>query len=320
MPALQVADERETRLDLRWPELPDSLRLFLRERRSEQSLPERVEFPCRIWRERAAVGELSVKNSTRAAMPATLIGMWSQRAVTAGMLAFATLGFVLFEAPSAGACGVSASGVASCSLAQHDEAVRPHWAVGASALYTSTRLRFSDDVHADQVRYAALATLAYLPTPKLVLQAGAGAAFAGSLTLADGEYRFTPGPVVLVGADFRAFDDGRYFLLLTSGLSFTAAHTHAPGVSDENYTAFDLRLGAQFGVELWRMLRPYALARVFGGPIFWHYQGEAVIGTDTHHYQLGAGLAVRVSRMLNCFVEGVPLGEQGLAAGIGLAW
>jgi hypothetical protein len=188
-----------------------------------------------------------------------------------------------------------------------------------SGLYTSTRLRFSDDLHANQVRYATLASLAYLPTERLVLQAGAGVAFGGSLTLPDGEYQFSPGPTALIGVDFRAFDDGRYFLLLTSGLSLASALTHATGQPSERYAAFDLRLGAQFGIELWRILRPYAVARVFGGPIFWRYKGEAVTGTDIHHYQLGAGLAVRVKQAVNLFAEGVPLGEQAVALGIGLA-
>ncbi|MEI9940871.1 MAG: hypothetical protein WDO69_26950 [Pseudomonadota bacterium] len=217
------------------------------------------------------------------------------------------------------ACGVSASGVSSCSLAEHDEAVRPRWAVGVSGLYTSTRLHFGDELYADQVRYATLATLAYLPTAKLVLEAGVGAAFGGSLTLPDGRYQFSPGPTALLGADFRAFDDGRYFLILTSGLSFASARTHATGQASESYTAFDLRLGAEFGIELARIVRPYAVARVFGGPVFWHYQDEAVTGTDTQHYQLGAGVAVRVSKALNLFAEGIPLGEQAVAVGAGLA-
>lgn len=235
------------------------------------------------------------------------------------LLALSGVGLVVIDAAAARACGVSASGIASCSLAEHDEAVRPHWAVGVSGLYTSTRLHFGGGLYADQVRYATLATLAYLPTAKLVLQAGVGAAFGGSLTLADGEYRFSPGPTALIGADFRAFDDGRFFLVLTSGLSLATARTQATGEASESYSAFDLRLGAQFGIELAGSVRPYAAARVFGGPVFWRYQHEAVTGTDTHHYQLGAGLAVRVSKELNVFAEGIPLGEQAVAIGVGLA-
>jgi hypothetical protein len=235
------------------------------------------------------------------------------------LVALTGAGLCLLDAPPAPACGVSASGIASCSLVEHNEAVRPRWAVGASGLYTSTRLNFGGGLYADQARYATLATLAYLPTAKVVLQAGVGAAFGGSLTLAGTEYRFSPGPTALIGADFRAFDDGRFFLVLTSGLSLATARTHATGETTESYSAFDLRLGAQFGIELAASIRPYAAARVFGGPVFWRYQNEALTGTDTHHYQLGAGLAVRVSKALNIFAEGMPLGEQAVAIGVGLA-
>jgi len=197
--------------------------------------------------------------------------------------------------------------------------VRPHWALGLSGLYTATRLRFSGGVHAEQVRFATLASGAYLPTPRLVLQLGVGAAFGGSLVLPDGKYEFSPGPTALFGADYRAFDDGRYFLLLTSGLSFASARTHRGAEPSVGYQAFDLRLGGELGLEVARILRPYALARVFGGPVFWRYQGASVTGTDTHHFQLGAGVAVRASKALNLFVEGVPLGERAISTGVALA-
>ena len=197
--------------------------------------------------------------------------------------------------------------------------MRPRWALGVSGLYTNTRLRFSGSLYADQTRYATLATLAYLPTPKLVLELGVGAAFAGSLTPPDGDHSFSPGPIGALGLDYRAFDDGHYFLLLTSGFSFSAARTHHGGDPAVGYEALDLRLGVQFGVELARVVRPYAVARAFGGPVFWRYQTEAVTGTDTHHYQLGAGLAWRVAKTLNIFAEAIPLGERALSLGTALA-
>ncbi|MET0793714.1 MAG: hypothetical protein ABW061_19500 [Polyangiaceae bacterium] len=216
-------------------------------------------------------------------------------------------------------CGVSASGVSSCSLTEHNEAVRPRWAVGVSGLYTSTRLRFSGSLHADQVRYASLASLAYLPTPRLVLQVGVGVAFGGSLTPPDAKYDFSPGPTGLLGADFRAYDDGRYFVLLTSALSFAASRTHLADEPSVGYQAFDLRLGSELGVQLAEIFRPYAVVRVFGGPVYWRYLGESVTGTDTHHYQVGAGAALRVAKAVNLFAEGVPLGERALSVGVGLA-
>jgi hypothetical protein len=234
-------------------------------------------------------------------------------------LAVAISAWLALITPRAKACGVSASGVSSCSLAEHDEAMRPLWAVGVSGLYTVTRLRFSGSLYADQVRYATLASLAYLPTPKLVLQAGAGIAFGGSLTLPDGKYEFDPGPTGVLGADYRVFDDGRYFVLFTSGLSFAFARTHLGAEPSVGYEAFDLRVGAEAGVELARVFRPYVLARAFGGPVFWRYRGDAVDGTDTHHYQLGAGASVRLGKALSLFAEGVPLGERAVSLGVALA-
>lgn len=217
------------------------------------------------------------------------------------------------------ACGVSASGVASCSLSEHEEQVRPHWAVGLSGLYTSTRLRFSDSLHADQQRYAVSAALAYLPTSKLVLQLSLGAAVAGRLVVDGQAYEFSPGPLAALGADYRIFESEYVFGLLTSSFSFSAAQTQGGDDSPEGYQAFDLRLGGALGFKLGRVFRPYALARVFGGPVFWRYQGRATTGTDTHHYQLGAGLALGLSRW-SAALEGVPLGERALALTLGASF
>src|SRR4051794_25214163 len=110
------------------------------------------------------------------------------------LLGLSALSTAVLSTGGAEACGVSASGVASCSLAEHEEASRPHWAVGLSGVATSTRLRFSNSLRADETRYGAVASLAYMPTSKLLLQAGAGATFAGRLVVAaDQTYDFSPG-------------------------------------------------------------------------------------------------------------------------------
>jgi hypothetical protein len=215
------------------------------------------------------------------------------------------------------ACGVSAAGVASCSLAEHLEEVRPRWVVGANGLFTSTRLRFSGGLRAEERRAAALALVAYVPSREWVLQAGAGAALGGSLELAEGRLDFSPGPLFALGADWRLLDDGRWFGLLTSLLSVSLAWTEGAREPRTGYQAVDVRLGGQFGVDLGGLARPYLAARVFGGPVFWRYAERDVTGTDTHHYQLGAGLGVRVTRDLHVFAEVVPLGEQALSGGVG---
>ena len=86
------------------------------------------------------------------------------------------------------------------------------------------------------------------------------------------------------------------------------------------YDAFDLRVGAAVGTTLWKVLVPYVLGRGFGGPVYWRYQGASIVGTDDHHWQVGAGLSLLVARKVDVFVEGVPLGELGVTAGAGLSF
>ena len=65
----------------------------------------------------------------------------------------------------------------------------------------------------------------------------------------------------------------------------------------------------------------YATARAFGGPIFYRYAGESVTGTDLYKYQVGGGLSIALpSRILDAFVEGIALGERGVAAGLGTSF
>ena len=220
---------------------------------------------------------------------------------------------------NANACGVSAAGVPFCSLTDHDEAERPKWAVGVDGLYTSTALNFSGSIRADQTRYATLATLAYMPTPKLILQVGAGATLGGTLTVPAGKYDFSPGPTASVGADWRAFGDRRTFVLLTSALSYSASRTHLGDEGSVGYEAFDLRLGGQLGVNVADVFHPYAVVRAFGGPVYWHYLGDAVIGTDAHHYQVGAGAGLKISKVMNLFIEAIPLGERAVSLGASAA-
>jgi hypothetical protein len=217
------------------------------------------------------------------------------------------------------ACGTSGpDGVSACSLAEHDEEVRPKWSVGLSGLYTSTSLHFTGDTHADETRAATVVSLSYAPVRAISVEAGLGAALGGKLTLPDGTYDFSTGPTATLGASWRVVDR-KPFVLLTSQVSFTGAQTRRANVTAA-YDAFDLRLGAVVGTTLWDALSPYALARVFGGPVYWAYAGQSVTGTDTHHFQIGAGFAWLIVNHVDLFVEGVPLGEQSVAAGVSVAF
>jgi hypothetical protein len=225
-------------------------------------------------------------------------------------------------ARACGASGPGGIGVAACSLAEHDEETRPRWRVGAGYAFTSTTIRLSGDLHADEQRSGAVATLDYRPSARVTLQGGLGAVAGGVLVLGTARHAFDPGVAAVAGGSWRIVDaDGATpFVLLGAQLAFTASTTHehgAPAPPAIGYEALDVRLGATAGYPLARGVSLYALARTFGGPIFWRVQGDAVTGTDLYHYQLGAGAAVVVARRLDLYVEGAPLGERAITGGAG---
>jgi hypothetical protein len=227
---------------------------------------------------------------------------------------------------SARACGSSGpDGVSACSLAEYEEAQRPRWRVGVSGVYTSTVLAFGSGLTAGETRYATLAEVSYAPTSRLSLSLGLGAALGGRLLAPDGPHDFTPGLASGLGVAYRIVDGatpvGHAFLVGSGQVSFTAATTQLDAAGPSaRYEALDFRVGAAFGLTWLRAFSAYVVARGFGGPVFWNYQGAVQLGTDTHHYQLGGGLALLIARRVDLFAEGVPLGEQALAAGVSVAF
>jgi hypothetical protein len=224
---------------------------------------------------------------------------------------------VWLSASPCAACGVSGpDGVWSCSLEEHEEEERPRWSVGAVGVYTWAKLRLDSDLRVDAERSGVLVSGSYAPTSKLRIQASAGAALTGQLHMPDGVHDFDPGPTGAVGITYRFLKD-KPFIVLSAIVSASTARTHARAEPEQSarYTALDLRFGCAVGATFFESLSPYAVVRLFGGPIFWHYQGEKLLGTDAYHVQLGAGLSYRIARRVDVFVEGVPLGERALSGG-----
>jgi hypothetical protein len=208
----------------------------------------------------------------------------------------------------------------SCSLAEHREAAKLQWQVDVSGSYTSTALRFSGANRGEQTRSAVVLSVARQLTPNLTFATAIGASPSGSLKFGRGEYEFSPGPVAGAGLSWRVVE-GSPYVLLTSMLSYSAARTQLTGTNERAlYEAFDLRLGTIVGATLWDTFRPYAAARVFGGPVFWRYEGSAVTGTDTHHYQIGAGILWIVVNRFELHAEVVPLGERAVSGGAAITF
>ncbi len=230
-------------------------------------------------------------------------------------------GVLFFADASALACGASAggaAGISACSLSEHEEEARPKWRVGAAYAFTSTGLHFTNGPRVDEVRNVSLVELDSMPVRRLTLEAGVGPFLGGSITAPAGRFTLSPGVASLLGASWRLVDpeDAIPFVLLTAQLSYVSSSTPGP----VGYNAFDLRGGVAVGWTVAHVVSPYVVGRAFGGPVYWRYLGTAVTGTDDHHWQVGAGVSVVVARRVDLFAEGVPLGERGVTAGLGVAF
>lgn len=121
----------------------------------------------------------------------------------------------------------------------------------------------------------------------------------GWLAAATGAYRLLGG------------GDGQLFAVTTLTMGFSRTHVeHAGSGEDEALSASDLRLGAELGVTLFERLRPFALARVFGGPVQFRREGVERTGGDRHHYALGFGVGADASAGIDFRFEGALLGER----------
>ena len=224
------------------------------------------------------------------------------------------------------ACGASAggaAGLAACSLSEHDEEMRPKWHLADTASFTSTAIRFDDGSRFDQERFNFVTTLDAMAVPRLALQIGAGPAFPASMNGEGEKFETNSGVVMVLGGSYRFVDSrgARPYVLGTLGFTFVSMQTRSLSSNARAlYDAFDLRMGTLVGWTIGNSISPYLLGRVFGGPVNWIHDGQKVTGTDVNHYQLGAGVSIPVGRIADIFVEGVPLGEQGISGGFGVSF
>lgn len=156
---------------------------------------------------------------------------------------------------------------------------------------------------------AASASLEWRASPRWTLVGSAGGTFAGSL----GGERLGGGAVGSVAGSFLALEQGTWWPFLQLAVSLAVSGVSAP---QSAYVAADLRAALVVGYTFLERVTPYAVARAFGGPVF--YAGRT--GTDLYHYQVGAGLVVGLPAGLDLSAEVVPLGEQRFTAAVGFSF
>lgn len=193
--------------------------------------------------------------------------------------------------------------------------------VSAAYTYTNTALSFTGDQRADVTRHAVAASMSFPLGKRLVLEGALGALVGGTLTLNHVDYKFRPGFLLGVSATYLLVREGKWMpsVLASATLAGLFASTSSRSDATQELDAFDLRVGLAAGKHVTAAWSLFALARAFGGPVYWRASGESVTGTDRHHYQLGLGTAYALGPA-HLFVEGIPLGERAVTVGAGSAF
>ena len=200
--------------------------------------------------------------------------------------------------------------------------------VGVSWSYTTTTILFGNARRADLTRHTVFAGSDLPLGAGFGLRFGAGGVVAGELTPTRAPQRgtasFGPGAGAYLGIAKTIVDETTYFPSLQLGVtaSGTRAATRGPAPGEApSFTAFDARGSATLSKTFFHALVPYVAGRGFGGPVYYHYAGAKVTGTDLYKYQLALGCSVALRPLrLDAFFEGVPKGERGLSAGLGMTF
>ncbi len=200
---------------------------------------------------------------------------------------------------------------------------RDQFQIGIGTGILDTTLRFDDDLDVDLEMTTVSISGAWLRSPRWTIRAGAGLILDGTLQSATGPvHQLEPGGTVALGVEYRARSGaaGNPFMDLSLFLGASWAQTVAANSDQQkSYFAADARLGVRAGWTIGGNIFPYVAARIFGGPVNWELEGEDVVGTDIHHYQVALGTATQIGQV-GVFVEWAGLGERALGAGMSTAW
>jgi hypothetical protein len=231
----------------------------------------------------------------------------------------AVLAGVMLWRAEARACGVSGVGgqaSAACALELPEQK-----RVSAAYTYTSTALTFTGDQRASVTRHAVSASMAFPWGKRLVLEGAIGGLGGGTLSLNHVDYNFRPGFLLGASATYLFVREGKWMpsVLASATLAGLFASTSSKSDATQDFDAFDLRIGGAAGKHLTEAWSIFAVARAFGGPVYWRVGGESVTGTDRYHYQVGIGTAYSLGAA-HLFAEGIPLGEQAFTVGAGSAF
>lgn len=185
--------------------------------------------------------------------------------------------------------------------------------VGAAAASFTSELRFDDDTDYTLRQSSYVLSLGRRLGDRTSVSLSGGLIGGGDFEGGGRRYAVGTGWLAAATGAYRLLGggDGQLFAVttLTMGWSRTLVE-HGPSGENEALSASDLRLGTELGVTLFERLRPFALARVFGGPVQFRRAGEERVGADRHHYAIGFGAGTDAGGGLDLRFEGALLGER----------
>jgi hypothetical protein len=174
-------------------------------------------------------------------------------------------------------------------------------------------LDFGDAGELDITQFAVTATVGHA-WPTWSVRGAIGIVLDGDLEAGDRTHDIGPGVVASLGVA-RRFPLGAFFIDVSASASISRTTTREGGGPAEALVAIDiLRAGVTAG-RTFGIVSPYVLARAFGGPVWWTLDDTDVTGTDTSHFQLGAGVSI-TSGAWSVVVDLAALGEQSASLGV----
>jgi hypothetical protein len=194
----------------------------------------------------------------------------------------------------------------------------PVWRLTAGWSALSTTLVYPSAPSSPLTQQAAMVRLSRKVGERGAMGVGAGGVFAGTLVAGPVVATMSPGATIDVLGSWVLRDggDGGPFVTGSVALGFVRAGLG----KSATYWAADVRLGVSAGYVFLERFAAYAGASVFGGPAALHAPGFDEIAGDRWHFRLSAGLMAAITYKLDAFIEAAPLGEQGLAAGLGTSF
>ena len=195
------------------------------------------------------------------------------------------------------------------------------WQISATYSLSTSDLNLSTGDSAVERRRSLSAALERRIGDDWTVQASAGASLGGDLTVNDARYDFAPGWAASLGASYRILDGSGIEPFLVAAITAAVGSAKTTrGDEQATFTALDARLSLVVGKVFWNSLAPYAVARVFGGPVFWSLQGDSLTASDKYHVQLGLGLLATAGGRTGAYFEIVPLGERAVSFGANVAF